>query len=54
MTTKALQTELSFTFGGVNDNKGSADRTVIYIWGGGVNDNKGSADRTVIYIWGGQ
>ena len=53
MTTKALQTELSFTFGEVNDNKVSADRTVIYIWGG-VNDNKGTADRTVIYIWGGQ
>ena len=34
MTTKALQTELSFTFGEANDNKGSVDRTVIYIWGG--------------------
>ena len=34
MTTKALQTELSFIFGVVNDNKGTADRTVIYIWGG--------------------
>ena len=52
MTTKAQQTELSFTFGEVNDNKGTADRTVIYIWE--VNDNKGTVDRTVIYIWGGQ
>ena len=34
MTTKALQTELSFIFGEVNDNKDTADRTVIYIWGG--------------------
>ena len=34
MTTKALHTELSFIFGEVNDNKGTADRTVIYIWGG--------------------
>ena len=34
MTTKELQTELSFIFGEVNDNKGSADRTVIYIWEG--------------------
>ena len=52
MTTKALQTELSFTFGEVNDNKGSADRTVFTF--GEVNDNKGTADTTVIYIWGGQ
>ena len=34
MTTQALQTKLSFTFAEVNDNKGSADRTVIYIKGG--------------------
>ena len=34
MTTKALHTELSFIFGEGNDNKGSVDRTVIYIWGG--------------------
>ena len=34
MTTKALQTELSFIFGEVNDNKGSEDRTAIYIWEG--------------------
>ena len=34
MTTKPLQTELSFTFGEVNDNKDTVDRTVIYIWGG--------------------
>ena len=34
MTTKALQTVLSFIFGEVNDNKGSADSTVIYIWRG--------------------
>ena len=33
MTTKALQTELSFIFGEVNDNKGTLDRIVIYIWG---------------------
>ena len=52
MTTKALQTELSFTFGEVNDNKGTVDRMSFTF--GEVNDNKGSADRTVIYIWGGQ
>ena len=34
MTTNVLQTELSFIFGEVNDNKGTVDRTVIYIWGG--------------------
>ena len=31
MTTKALQTELSFIFGEVNDNKDTVDRTVIYM-----------------------
>ena len=34
MTTEALQKEVSFTFGEVNDNKGTVDRTVIYIWRG--------------------
>ena len=34
MTTKAQLTELSFTFGEVNDNKATVDRTAMYTWGG--------------------